>query len=67
MTNIQLIKFNAKYKLNYVNNRYQLSGFSHMESIHLNEYQINEVLDAIPDMNEEEFKDYCQYVKSEGF
>jgi len=58
---ISEIKFNTKYKLSYVNDKYILSGFDHLKSLYLNEKDLTEVLNSnIEEFNQEEWDDYIE-------
>ncbi len=58
MTNIEKIKFDAKFKLKFMNNIYVLSGFLHTDSIHISEEEIDRVLEAVSNMSEYEWECY---------
>jgi len=61
MTQVSRIKFDAKYRISYMNGSYSLSGFDHIKSIQLDEYELNIVLEMnIEDFKAEEWYDFVE-------
>jgi hypothetical protein len=59
MTNTQLIKFNAKYLVHYLNETYVITGFRN-KSLHIKETELEQVIEEIVDLTEKQFLDYIQ-------
>ena len=58
MTNIEILLFNTKYSLNYMNGLYSISGFDHIKTIRVKEEDIKETIEKIHSLNKEEFEDF---------
>lgn len=58
MNNIDLIKFNSKYSLDYINSNYILSRLRGVFLV-IKEEDVNKVLESgVENMSEQEFSDY---------
>jgi len=56
MSNTDVIRFEAKFNLKYMNGNYLLSGFTHIKGIQMNEKEFDIVMSSgIERMNEKEW------------
>jgi len=63
MTNIQKIIFDSKYLIKYLNNSFVISGFNHVNSLHVDEEDINDVLESIHEFDEEQWEEFIKEYK----
>jgi len=64
MTNIEKIVFDAKYRLDFVNGEYSLSGFDHMKVLHISEDKIYDILDSnLEYFTKEQWEDFIEDFK----
>lgn len=63
MTNIETIKFNAKFSVTYMNGQYVISGFNHRDSLHVKEEDFRMVVRDMPGMEEEEWLNYIEEIR----
>jgi len=68
MSNLDKIRFDAKFSLKYMNGEYYLSGFNHIQSIRITEDDLRAILDesGLCYMNEKEWSDFVEdYLEGE--
>jgi len=71
MTNIQKIKFDAKFSVSYMNGKYVISGFNHTYSLHIKDRcdELNYFIEdyELWNLREKEWEDLVNTIKKEGF
>ena len=62
MTNIEKIIFDSKYSVKYLNGKIVISGFTHIDSLHLdsNNNKFKDILEKLVYFDEEEWNDFVK-------